>query len=83
MRLSRSATTRALRSLNENEPEETKVRYVVQVGRMKGTYETKYSFPTNKVGTALKYYHSVNIGNGYKKRIVDLESGQILDRQFS
>ena len=44
-------------------------RFLVQVGRgAKGGYSTKYAF-TGKLRAAVLYYNSVNVGNGYKKRL--------------
>jgi hypothetical protein len=44
--------------------------FLVQVGRYaKGKYETRYSFRGN-LHQAVRYYQCINIGNGYKKRLV-------------
>jgi len=44
--------------------------FAVQVGRhSKGAYKTKYSF-TGDIGRAVFYYRCINIGEGYKKRLV-------------
>ena len=44
--------------------------FLVQVGRYtKGKYQTKYSFKGN-LHQAVMYYRGINIGNGYKKRLV-------------
>jgi hypothetical protein len=43
--------------------------FLVQVGRYsKGAYKTRYSV-VGDIGQAVHLYRSVNIGNGYKKRI--------------
>ena len=41
----------------------------VQVGKGKSTYKTRYSFKGN-IKQAAFYYACINIGNGYKKRLV-------------
>lgn len=44
--------------------------FQVQVGRYnKGRYKTKYSF-TGNISRAWFWYNGINIGNGYKKRLV-------------
>lgn len=68
--------------------------FEVQVGRgPKGSYKTRYSFNTgggNDKGAllclkeALFYYRCINIGNGYKKRLVCREFNKpVLARAFS
>ena len=43
--------------------------FKVQVGRYaKGKYKTRWSFKGN-FAQALAWYKSINIGNGYKKRL--------------
>lgn len=58
--------------------------FMVQVGRgSKGSYKTRYKFIGN-LAQACMYYEGINIGNGYKKRL--LASGMnkpVLARQFS
>lgn len=50
--------------------EETK--FLVQVGRgSKGAYRTRYAL-TNQ-GQATFYYNCINIGNGYKKRLIRVD----------
>ena len=47
----------------------------VQIGRYtKGAYKTRCSM-TN-ANQAIRYYHCINIGRGYKKRLVKLEGGK-------
>jgi hypothetical protein len=54
-----------------------KVIWRVQVGRYtKGCYQTRYSM--ENASQAIFYYHSINIGNGYKKRLVKDEGGKKL-----
>jgi hypothetical protein len=44
--------------------------FLIQVGKgEKGAYATRYSF-TGDLGKASFYYQCINIGNGYKKRLV-------------
>lgn len=57
--------------------------FLVQIGKNKGSYKTKYSIK-GSLGQALFWYHSINIGNGYKKRLVMPSSKKpVLARQFS
>jgi hypothetical protein len=43
--------------------------YLVQVGKgSKSSYKTRYSF--SELKEALFYYRCINIGNGYKKRLL-------------
>jgi hypothetical protein len=59
-------------------------QFLVQVGKgKKGAYKTRYSFSGN-LTQALFYFWSINIGNGYKKRLyVPGFNRPVLDRQFS
>jgi hypothetical protein len=43
--------------------------FMVQVGRGKGGYATKYTIQGD-LEQALFYYDGINIGNGYKKRLL-------------
>ncbi len=44
--------------------------FYVQVGKgKKGSYKTKYKI-TGALGMAVTYFNGINIGNGYKKRLV-------------
>ena len=44
--------------------------FLVQVGRGdKGRYTTRYSV-TGDLSQAVLYYNGLNIGNGYKKRLI-------------
>jgi hypothetical protein len=69
-------------------------KFLVQVGKGdKGSYKTRYRFDTgggNAEGAfkclkeALFYYRCINVGNGYKKRLVCYEfSKPVLARMFS
>ena len=52
-----------------------KVIWRVQIGRYsKGAYKTRNSF--YKAAQALWYYHAVNIGKGFKKRLIKEEGGK-------
>jgi len=42
--------------------------FLVQVGKGRGSYRTRYSF-TGNLAQAVFYYRCINIGNGYKKRL--------------
>jgi hypothetical protein len=57
--------------------------YKVQVGKGKGSYKTRYTL-YNQI-QALRYYRGINIGNGYKKRFVEVyeDRENIVARQFS
>jgi hypothetical protein len=55
-------------------PEDERMRFVIQIGKgPKGRYRTKYT--TNNARQAELFYKGINIGNGYKKRI--LEYGKV------
>ena len=55
--------------------------FTIQLGRnAKGSYRAKYTF----IGDFKKanfYFQGINIGNGYKKRLV--MDGKVISRQFS
>jgi hypothetical protein len=42
--------------------------FLVEVGRNRSSYATRYSFKGN-LAQAVFYYRCINIGNGYKKRL--------------
>jgi hypothetical protein len=42
--------------------------FLVQVGKGRGAYQTRYRF-TGNLGQAVLWYRGINIGNGYKKRL--------------
>ncbi len=45
-------------------------QFQVQIGRYsKGSYKTRYTF-TGDLAKAVFHYNCINIGNGYKKRLV-------------
>ena len=44
--------------------------FLIQVGRYaKGAYRTHYAF-TGSLAKAVAYYNAINIGRGYKKRLI-------------
>ena len=53
--------------------------YAVQVGKGRGAYSTRYTF--NNAAQAELYFRCINIGNGYKKRL--LEGDRVVARAFS
>lgn len=62
----------------------SETEFLVQVGKnTKGSYKTRYSFKGNLV-QAVNYYNCINIGNGYKKRLLMPSSKKpVLARSFS
>ena len=62
----------------------SETEFLVQVGKgSKGAYSTVYSF-RGGLGRAVFYYDAINIGNGYKKRLLMPSSKKpILARQWS
>jgi hypothetical protein len=54
--------------------------FSIQVGKGKGSYKDKYVF-VGKLNQALFYYQCINIGNGYKKRL--LIDNQVVSRVCS
>ncbi|NDB82192.1 MAG: hypothetical protein EB127_05540 [Alphaproteobacteria bacterium] len=55
--------------------------YLVQVGKNKSKYHTRYTFTDFK--KAVFYYQCINVGYGYKKRLVDQTNQKTLARCFS
>ena len=56
-------------------------RFYVQVGKgQRGAYRTKYAI-TGDLRQAMMYYRGINIGNGYKKRLV--LNDETLAKQYS
>jgi len=43
--------------------------FLVQLGKGKGSYKTKWSFK-GRLSQAVLHYNGLNIGNGYKKRLL-------------
>jgi hypothetical protein len=57
--------------------------FLVQVGRGKSAYATRYAFQ-GEIGRAVFYYNGINIGRGYKKRLVmPAAMRPVLAREFS
>ena len=57
--------------------------FLVQLGRFKSRYRTRYAFIGNLEQAAF-YYRGLNIGNGYKKRLVMPSAKKpIIARAFS
>lgn len=55
--------------------------YLVQVGRGTSKYKTKYSFDSPAI--AYLWYRGINIDNGYKKRLINGETGEVIERSIS
>ena len=61
----------------------SETEFLVQVGKGKSAYKTRYRFVGN-IGQAVAYYRGINIGNGYKKRLVSWSMNKpLLARQVS
>ena len=57
--------------------------FLVQVGYKRGAYVTRYSFKGN-LHQAVLYYRGINIGRGYKKRLLAPSfTKPVLARAFS
>jgi hypothetical protein len=57
--------------------------FKIQIGKDSGKYANRYTIKGN-LSQALLYYHGINIGNGYKKRLVcESMNKPLLLRQFS
>lgn len=57
--------------------------FLVQVGKGKSSYRTRYSFKGD-LAQAVFHFNAINIGNGYKKRLVAPAFNKpLLARQFS
>lgn len=57
--------------------------FEVQVGKGNRAYATRYSFKGN-LAQAVMHYRAINIGNGYKKRLVMPDAMRpVLARAFS
>lgn len=57
--------------------------FEVQIGRGNGAYTTKYQF-TGNLARAVMHYNAINIGRGYKKRLVMPNAMRpVLAREFS
>lgn len=61
----------------------SETEFLVQVGKGKGAYKTLYRFVGN-LGQAVGYYRGINIGNGYKKRLISWAMDKpVLARELS
>lgn len=60
-------------------PISDRYRFTIQVGRYRGSYKTRHR--TDNLHQALLMYAGINIGNGYKKRLID--NGKVIARNFS
>jgi len=57
--------------------------FEVQIGRGKSAYTTRYTFK-GELARAVMHYRCINIGNGYKKRLVMPDAMRpVLARAFS
>jgi len=57
--------------------------FLVQIGRGRGAYKTKYSFKGD-LARAVHYFNCINIGYGYKKRLIAPSFNKpLLARAFS
>lgn len=43
--------------------------FLVQIGKNRSAYRTKWSF-TGNIHQAVAYYRALNVGRGYKKRLL-------------
>lgn len=55
--------------------------YLVQVGRFKSAYKTRWAFES--ANQAILWYRGINTGNGYKKRLINEETGEVIERYIS
>ena len=61
----------------------SQTEFLVQVGKGRGSYSTRYRFVGN-IAQAVFYYRGINVGNGYKKRLfVPSFNKPTLAKQFS
>ena len=61
----------------------SETEFLVQIGRGKSAYKTKYRIVGN-LSQALLHYKGINIGNGYKKRLTMPSAKRpTLAKQFS
>lgn len=42
----------------------------IQIGKGKSRYRSRHTFSPDKFGSAVMIYNGINIGNGFKKRLV-------------
>lgn len=61
----------------------SETEFLVQVGKGKGSYKTRYRIVGN-LPQAVRMFNCINIGNGYKKRLVSWGMNKpLLARQWS
>jgi len=61
----------------------SETEFLVQVGKGKSAYKTRYRIVGN-IGQAVAWYRGINIGNGYKKRLVSWAMNKpVLAREVS
>lgn len=61
----------------------TATDFLVQIGKGKGAYKTRFNF-VGDLPKAVQYFNCINIGRGYKKRLLMPSSPKpVLARQFS
>lgn len=58
----------------------SETEFYVQIGRYKSPYKTRYTIKGN-LGRAVFYYTCINVGNGYKKRL--LMNNEVLACKYS
>jgi hypothetical protein len=59
-------------------------KILVEVGKGKRSYTASHSFNAKDFGKAVMNYNMINIGNGYKKRLICHSLNKsLLARQFS
>lgn len=46
-----------------------KTEFLVQIGKNRGAYRTRYRF-TGDIHAAAQYYKALNVAHGYKKRLL-------------
>lgn len=55
--------------------------YQIQCGKGKSAYKVRYSFDT--LAQATFWYLGINTHSGYKKRLVQVETGNVIARYIS
>lgn len=58
----------------------SETQFYVQIGRYKSSYKTRYTIK-GSLGRAVFYYTCMNVGNGYKKRL--LMNDEVLACKYS
>lgn len=56
-------------------------QYAVQVGKGKSAYRTRWTF--EDLNQAMMWYNGINSWGGGKKRLVDRDTGKIIERYIS